>query len=55
MSNKKKWKPIEWFGQNNSKIYEFLLHLGKNEEDVKYKFVNLGYPVINIIAKLKIN
>lgn len=35
----------EGFGQNNGSFYEFSLHLGNNENDVKHKFINLGYPV----------
>ena len=35
----------EGFGQNNGSFYEFSLHLGKDENDVKRKFMNLGYPV----------
>lgn len=35
----------EGFAQNNGKFYEFSLHLGNNESDIKYKFINLGYPV----------
>ena len=35
----------EGFGQNNGRFYEFSLHLGKEESDVKHKFINLGYPV----------
>jgi hypothetical protein len=35
----------EGLGQNNGRFYEFSLHLGNNESDVKHKFINLGYPV----------
>lgn len=44
------------FGQNNGRIYEFSLHLGKDEAYIKHKFVNLGYPVENINReKLKVD
>lgn len=44
------------FGQNNGKIYEFSLHLGKDETGIKHKFVNLGYPVENFNReKLKVD
>ena len=44
------------FGQNNGMIYEFSLHLGKDETDIKHKFVNLGYPVENLNReKLKVD
>lgn len=46
----------EGFGQNNGKIYEFSLHLGKDETDIKHKFVSLGYPVENFNReKLKVD
>jgi hypothetical protein len=35
----------EGFSQNNGSFYEFSLHLGKCESDIKHKFINLGYPV----------
>ena len=35
----------EGFGQNNGSFYEFSLHLGQDESDVKHKFINLGYPI----------
>ena len=35
----------EGFAQNNGSFYEFDIHLGRKERDIKYKFINLGYPV----------
>lgn len=35
----------EGLGQDNGSFYEFSLHLGQNESDVKHKFINLGYPI----------
>lgn len=37
----------EGFGQHNNFVYEFSLHLGKTESDIKQKFINLGFPVKN--------
>ena len=50
------WYYCDGFGQNNGKIYEFSLHLGKDETEIKHKFVNLGYPVENLNReKLKVD
>lgn len=31
--------------QNNTHIYEFILHLGKTETQIKQKFQKISYPV----------
>ncbi len=43
--DKKRGYFCEGFAQNNGNFYEFSLHLGKKENKVKHKFVNLGYPI----------
>lgn len=35
----------EGFGQNNGRFYEFSLHLGREEDDIAHKFINLGCPI----------
>jgi len=33
------------FAQNNGRFYEFSLHIGKENDIIPYKLINIGYPV----------
>lgn len=35
----------EGFAQNNGSIYEFSLHLGAKEEDIRHKYIFIGWPI----------
>jgi len=40
------------FGQNNGSFYEFSLHLGKEESDIKNKFILIGHPVTKLDGQI---
>lgn len=52
--DKNKGYYYDGFGQNNRSYYEFSLHLGKCEDDIKYKFKKIDYPFTHEEQKVRV-